>query len=698
WNPISHEKYSDGVEREPCAALYHELSHADDISRDQVPQGDCGDTGIPKAEVKATFAENKYRKGKGLSPRTEYKGNKLPKSMDDCNKQPKKKEPAKGPKKLCEGAGTNQCGSTNGDPHLVTFDKAYYDFQAVGEFVIVRSTAGDSLEVQARQAPMGSSRTVAVNSALAFRVASTKVELSITEGKPAVTLDGKPVEVPRGEKALSGGGALERRESDIGLVDGYDIRWPDGSGAAVDQIGTYGFRLLLKLGNTRAGKVQGLLGDFDGDPANDIVPAGGGTPLAQPAKFEQLYPSYADSWRIKPDQSLFTYVAGQRTATFTDRTFPDKPMTVTDLNPAQRARAEAICRLAGVTDPWQLLECVFDVGASGRPEFATSSAASEVVAPPAAPPIAATPIASGTLTVGGTDQLTFSGRAGHAVFVDITAPTLPAQCSPYRLLDPAGQDIGSGCNINGMGYIDRTELTVDGQYTVRLDPRAGSTGRATVRVYLAQDTNDTIKPNGPDKVATLDRPGSVARYRFTGTAGQRVYVDVTDSSLPNQCSPLELRDAADRTITSGCVINGTGEIDGTLLTATGTYTIVVDPRDRTLGTVALRLHSAADRTGTIAVNGPTVNATIDQPGATTRLTFHATAGSSVSLQATAATLPNQCSPLNLLDPAGDPVVTGCLINGEGGFGPTTVPTTGTYTLVVDPHGNAIGTLTLSLRG
>jgi hypothetical protein len=34
----------------------------------------------------------------------------------------------------------------------VKFDKAYYDFQAVGEFVVVHLTAGDSLEVQARQA------------------------------------------------------------------------------------------------------------------------------------------------------------------------------------------------------------------------------------------------------------------------------------------------------------------------------------------------------------------------------------------------------------------------------------------------------------------------------------------------------------------------------------------------------------------
>ena len=171
-----------------------------------MPQGDCGDTGIKTAEVKATLAENKYRKAKGLPPRTEYDGKALPKSLDECKKPKKPTPPPKGPVKLCEGAGTNQCGSTNGDPHLVTFDKAYYDFQAVGEFVAVRSTAGDPLEVQARQAPMATWRTVSVNTALAFRMGDHKVSLSLVDGATQIRLDGTVTEVAPGEKSLPGGG------------------------------------------------------------------------------------------------------------------------------------------------------------------------------------------------------------------------------------------------------------------------------------------------------------------------------------------------------------------------------------------------------------------------------------------------------------------------------------------------------------
>jgi hypothetical protein len=693
WNPTSTDPYEDGVARDPCSALYHELNHADDISKDTVPQGDCGDTGIKTAEVKATLAENRYRKAQGLDQRKQYGGHDLPKSLDDCNKPKKKTPPPKGPTRLCEDS--NQCGSTNGDPHLVTFDRAYYDFQAVGEFVVARSTTGDGFEVQSRQAPMGQSRTVSVNSALAFRVSSSTVDIMLAGGVTQVHIDHQLVDLARGPRSLPGGGTLERRESDIGRADGYEVGWPDGSEAAVDQIGAYGYRLLMRLAAGRAGKVQGLFGNFDGDPTNDIAPPTGPA-LAQPVPFDKLYPSYADSWRVAAGSSLFTYEAGQSTDAFTDRRFPDKPVTVADLDAARRAQAETICRWAGVTDAWQFQECVLDVGVTGRSEFAVSSATSELIAPPVAAPIAAPPMASGTLTAGAADRVSFAGRAGQAVFVDITAPTVKDSCSPYALLDPAGKHLNGGCNINGSGYIERTELTADGQYSLIIEPNSIDTGRATVRVYLAHDTDETLEPNGPYRTVTLDQPGSVARLRFTGTGGQRVFVDVPASTLPDQCSPLKLLDAAGRMLNGGCVINGDGDIEGTVLPADGAYTVVVDPSGRTTGAADVRLYSARDGSGTIVVNGPPVVATIGQPGFLMRYTFAGTAGTTVSLSATGATLPDQCSPVKLVDPVGQLVSDTCVINGTGSIPKAVLPSTGTYAVVVDPNGSATGSVTVTL--
>lgn len=69
-----------------------------------------------------------------------------------------------------------------------------------------------------------------------------------------------------------------------------------------------------------------------------------------------------------------------------------------------------------------------------------------------------------------------------------------------------------------------------------------------------------------------------------------VTLDATDATLPDQCSPLELRDPAGKLLTSGCVINGVGGIDKTVLPVTGVYTIVVDPPGAATGTVTLLLH------------------------------------------------------------------------------------------------------------
>lgn len=52
---------------------------------------------------------------------------------------------------------------------------------------------------------------------------------------------------------------------------------------------------------------------------------------------------------------------------------------------------------------------------------------------------------------------------------------------------------------------------------------------------------------------------------------------------------LQLRDAGGATLSSGCVINGAGGIEPTVLPDTGTYTIVVDPSGSATGSVTLAL-------------------------------------------------------------------------------------------------------------
>jgi hypothetical protein len=93
-------------------------------------------------------------------------------------------------------------------------------------------------------------------------------------------------------------------------------------------------------------------------------------------------------------------------------------------------------------------------------------------------------------------------------------------------------------------------------------------------------------------IAKIGQAGAAAYFTFTGTAGQRIYVDATGATLPSSCGVLAIKDPEGGPTVGGCIINGSGgvaERDGYVLLKTGTYTLIVDPPDNGTGQVALRL-------------------------------------------------------------------------------------------------------------
>lgn len=265
-------------------------------------------------------------------------------------------------------------GSTNGDPHLVTFDNVRYDLQSVGEFTLAASL-DDSFLVQSRQTAYPGSTAVSVNTAAAANVAGDKVGIYLTTGQTAkvdVHVNGKTVPVAAGDTKLPKGGLLTRTGDGPAAV--YTLTWPDGSRLYAAAIGPYGLKLDVAVADTRKGRLNGLLGDFDGTAANDLD-AGGGRTLPLPAPTADVHGTYADHWRVKQEKSLFDYAPGQSTATFTDRNFPRA--SADSKTVSGRAQAEATCRAAGVTDPQLLESCILDVALTGHSEFAQAAAAQQ---------------------------------------------------------------------------------------------------------------------------------------------------------------------------------------------------------------------------------------------------------------------------------------------------------------------------------
>ncbi|MEM9598679.1 MAG: VWD domain-containing protein, partial [Acidobacteriota bacterium] len=275
-------------------------------------------------------------------------------------------------------------GLSWGDPHLETFDRVRYDFQAVGEYVLARSPG---FEVQARQEGSGG---VSRNTAIAVGVDSDRIAFYGTapEGGGRVMENGSAVTITdRTTLELAGGGVVRR------YGDDYTVEAPDGTYARVSHRGRY-LRVTVQPVDGLAGTFEGLLGDFDGDPANDFA-LRDGTPLGSPPSFLELYDcsvgrclAYDDpgGWLIRDAaESLFDYSPGEGPGTFIPATqYPIEPVDLTQFSDAVRSWASAQCVAAGILDPVLLDACVLDLVVTGDVEMGTDAA---VIEDQEAPPV-----------------------------------------------------------------------------------------------------------------------------------------------------------------------------------------------------------------------------------------------------------------------------------------------------------------------
>jgi len=316
----------------------------------------------------------------------------------------KKKEPGKDPVPVPDHPGPdedppdavqctgNGCGHSAADPHLLPFGGGWYDFQAAGEFTLVRSVTGD-FEVQVRQEPYPGSKVVSINTAAAMRVAGDRV--AVYRGLPlTVRVNGQPVRLGKKDVKLPRGGTLRPlRQGQI------DVIWPEGTVVRIIPPTDVAIDIIVSLATSRLGKVRGLLGDNDGNTADDVETRSGsrldpeGIRGTDKRAYNLLYRVFGDSWRVTPKGSLFDYAPGQSTRTYTNRRFPARIATTKELTPELRRKAEKVCRRMGFTSKRVLDACILDVAQTGNFGFATALALSELgakktkkKAPPPPPP------------------------------------------------------------------------------------------------------------------------------------------------------------------------------------------------------------------------------------------------------------------------------------------------------------------------
>jgi len=301
-------------------------------------------------------------------------------------------------------------------------------------------------------------------------------------------------------------------------------------------------------------------------------------------------------------------------------------------------------------------------------------------------------VALTTGTPGQNGRVTFPASAGQRISLQLAGSTI--QLASMSILKPDGGTLSSQYIFTGNTFLDATSLPAAGTYTILVDPQNAGTGSVNVTVYdVPPDAGGPIALGTPTPIST-GVPGQNARLTFAGTAGQRVSMKVANSTYSSATAALLGPDG--KTLGSSTFYTGGGFVDTRTLPANGTYTLFVDPPSASTGSATVTLYDVPpDVAGPITPGGAAVTATISTPGQNAKYTFDGTAGQRISLKVGPSTM--STAYLSIAGPGGATVVSNTFVGTFDAFVDTrTLPTTGTYTIILDPQNDVTGSATVML--
>lgn len=192
-------------------------------------------------------------------------------------------------------------GGSVGDPHIFTFDGLHYDFQATGDFILVKAFDSD-LEIQTRQTPWLYNPATTVNTGLVTVVDGNRIEFYAEQH--GFWVNELPFNLEEGETLMLGQGSISRTAiSGYGLPgDLYTITYPNGDVLKNSVYPGFLMDALVDLANSR--QVTGILGSRNGIAEDDLA-LRDGTILKDPLAPENLYGAFTESWLVKESESLF---------------------------------------------------------------------------------------------------------------------------------------------------------------------------------------------------------------------------------------------------------------------------------------------------------------------------------------------------------------------------------------------------------
>lgn len=253
-------------------------------------------------------------------------------------------------------------------------------------------------------------------------------------------------------------------------------------------------------------------------------------------------------------------------------------------------------------------------------------------------------------------------------------------------------------------------------------PSATSSGRIKISTPqgVAVSTSDFIIPPpgysvsnidstsrmavGETKSIAVSSASKISMLLFDGVAGQKVSVKINSSTIGSCASGKVLiikPDASTLSTLNG--LCGGDVVDSQSLPVTGTYSIVIDPYSTSTGSASLTLYNAPNVIGTMVIDGANTVVATTVPGQYARLTFSGSAGQRVFMRSVSDTYSDFYG-ITIYKPdsnGNSTTVNGNIFNynsWNAGYDTETLvlPSTGVYTVFVNPKDADTGSVTLRL--
>lgn len=208
---------------------------------------------------------------------------------------------------------------------------------------------------------------------------------------------------------------------------------------------------------------------------------------------------------------------------------------------------------------------------------------------------------------------------------------------------------------------------------------------------MPPDITGSVTPttSGSAVSPSLAVPGQNALYTLGTPANTRVSLTISSGPL----GTVFVRNPDGSTLKSGSIGVATSFIEP--WTYAAGQSLKVDPSGASTGSVTVTAYDVPpDLTGSITIGGGATPVTIGVPGQNASYTFDGTASESVTVHVTSNTI--GLTTVKLLDTNGTTVLASKFSSlGSFDLATVTLPSTGTYTVFIDPSGAAKGSLNLS---